>query len=187
MKLLDNVEYFTQRNNKYSPSVACFPTSEAVALHYIGVNDPYEGLQLEDYIVKECLNLSQEELNIIASVNGNWIFNSRPFQVIPIVEHVCKKIYKNTFLSWTISFEDIVSNIDKNHPVVCLGDFSSISYVKGHYNCIIGYDTETKSVWANDPWGNAHTNYKNYDGSQVLYDWSIFQVKNGYSHGLLFK
>ena len=184
---IENIAVFTQRNNRFNPSVACFPTSSAIALHYKGVEDPINNMQLEDYLVYLALNLTQEEKQVLVSVNGQWILNHRPFQVIPIMEYVCRKLYGNTKMSWKITFEDIVKNIDNNNPVVCLGNFSSISYVKGHYNCIIGYDTEKRTVITHDPFGNAHTNYKDFNGENMEYDWKIFHYDgNNFSCGLLF-
>jgi hypothetical protein len=187
MKLLENVEYLTQRDNKFSPSVACFPTSAAIAIDYLtGSIETPDNMQLEDYIVQLSLNLTDKEKKQLVDENGSWILNHRPFQVIPIMEFVCRKIYKKTCLSWNISYQDIIENIDKNRPVVCLGDFRAMSFVKGHYNCVIGYDEDTKSVWTQDPYGNAHTNYSSQDGNQVFYDWSIFERTGGRSYGLIF-
>lgn len=188
-KVLKNFEGFTQRNNKFNPSVACFPTSAAMALHYMGVDDPIDGLQLEDYIVKKSLNLSDIEKNMLVKKNGTWILNHRPFQVIPIMEYVCKKIYNGVFIDWYITFEEIIVEIDRGLPVVCLGNFKPLSYVSGHYNCIIGYDSEKKTVITMDPFGNAHTNYSDFNGKEMEYMWSIFCLKDNNfkaSSGLFF-
>jgi hypothetical protein len=185
-KVIKNVEIFTQRNNKFSPSVACFPTSAAMALHYLGVKDPYEDYQLEDYLVYQSLNLTNEEKKNLIAIHGEWIFNHRPFQVIPIMEYICKKLYTDTFMSWGIGFDDIIESIDKGLPVVCLGDFSKISYVKGHYNCIVGYNTDNNYVITMDPYGDACTNYSSYDGAYKKYPWAIFNQGNNKSYGLIF-
>jgi len=144
------------------------------------------GLQLEDYIVKQCLDLTYAEKDRLVAVNGDWILSSRPFQVIPIMAYVCKKIIPTTKENWAISFEDVKKSIDNNTPVVCLGDFSKMSYVKGHYNTIIGYNDQTKYVFTMDPWGNSYENYRVQDDSNMYYSWNIFERSSSNSYGITF-
>ena len=187
-KYIDNMEYFTQRDNKFSPSVACFPTSAAMAMEYVNghIVTP-DNMQLEDLIVRECLNLSKAEKNTLTSENGSWIWNHRPFQVIPIMAYVCNKVAPVIKQSWSISFDAIKLSIDNNKPVVCLGNFKSISSIGGHYNTIIGYNDETNHVFTMDPWGNGYENYAIKDGSNMYYDWSIFKQSDDNSYGLIFE
>lgn len=188
---IKGVEPFTQRNNVFNPSITCGSTSTAIGLHYKGVVDPYEDYQLEDYITKQCIDLPKDISYGIINGNSTWkwyVDNNRGFQVLPILEYVCKKLYDGIHLSWGITFDTIIENIDKNNPVICLGNFSSISYVSGHYNCIVGYDTEKETVITKDPFGNANTNYKDTNGNNMEYDWKIFlQLDNGnkYSYGFI--
>jgi len=186
---LELVPAYTQRDNMYDSSFTCCPTSAAMKMRFkTKVSFAPEGMQDEDFIYKSAYSLTADEKETLRQQQGAWIFNYKPYQVLPIMEYVCNKIVQpfgfSVVMSWGITFDNIISSIDAGNPVVCLGNFASISKIGGHYNCIIGYDTDTKKVITNDPWGNALTGYTDQNGEKMEYNWSLFCQANQASYGL---
>jgi len=189
----------TQRDNELFQSKECFPSSAAIAIDFLNGNTS-DSPNTANWIVNYSLNLSDaEKLKLMSQNNGlKWIdkdtcvWNSdntfKPFQCIPIMEYICRFVYPKVYQAWRIQYSDIIDSIDRGIPVVCLGNFSPISYVGGHYGCIVGYNTDKNTVIDIDPWGNGHTNYSDQNGFAIEYDWNIFiREQNLYSYGLWFK
>lgn len=174
--------YETQRDNAVNPGTTCLATSCAMAIEYISQKS-YGGA-LEYKIVRHCQLLTESEKAALTKKEGTWIWQHSPWTVLPIMEYVLNEYYLPCSVSWGISLETVKAAIENNKPVVCLGDFSSVSKIGGHYNCVIGVDTDT--VKTLDPWGDARTNYIETNGQGMIYPWSIFDRGYGKSYGITF-
>jgi hypothetical protein len=123
MTFLENVDYFSQRDNQFNPSSACLPTSCAMAIEYI-TDIELKGKQLEDDIVEKIKNLTIEERNSVAKIHGDWLLSlNHPWTALPFNEYVINRDYIPCRLSWGISLKDVKKSIDSNKPIVCLGGF----------------------------------------------------------------
>jgi len=184
----------TQRDNDQYKTRACLPSSAAIAIDFLCPDFRKSiGCQTADWLVRKCLSLTEEEKKAIIEINkSSWMFDDPSFelfQAIPIEAYVIKKyIYKNVWPMWRCQYSDILDSINRGIPIVCLGNFSPISTIGGHYNCTVGYNKESNTVINMDTWGNGNTNYKDKNGFAVEYDWKIFLIEQGlYGYGLWFK
>ncbi len=184
-KILENFPYLTQIDNKLFSSTSCYPTSMAMAIWWclkqIGKDETAigcpPGIQVEDYIT--AITESKEtKLWIKNNVSkyGSWLLNYKPRTLAYVEEMIFNKLmnpfgFKTEFSS-TIMYEFLVNHINTNNmPIVIHGDFSSISTVSGHIVCAIGYNIDAKTVFVQDPFGNALVDkYRSHDfGKQAEY------------------
>lgn len=184
-------EYYTsQRNNKYYPFLTCYPTSMASSIYYIlksegktkqdigiGLTDPNE--QIEDHITMDTLKPTM--IDYMIRVGGSWTrsYTNKPW-IVAVVEEkefddMMKKLGYDAKFNSSATFDYICSFLKKtNIPQVIFGEFGPVmkkSTVRDHVNCVIGFDDNTGEVICNDPYGNALTDYTDYNGCAVKYPW----------------
>lgn len=175
---LENVPYFTQRDNADAPAYSCFPTSIGMAVAYClasaGKSKTDIGcpplIQIEDYInhilksaeTKKWMKDNEYKL-------GSWIWNYNPREIFPVEAYVFNALMNaHGFKAEhrVVTFAQLCAAVEK-FPVVVGGNFKSVSSVGAHVICIVGYDGN--SVIANDPYGNALTRYNDRNGEGVVY------------------
>ena len=191
---IENVPCLTQRDNINKPSTSCFNTSLSMCIQYclnllgkdkkdIGCSN--ESMQLEDYVF-EFLNSNEttEWMKKNTKIWGSWIWNYERRTIFPIETFSFNYLmnplgFKATFTE-SKSYDEICDFIKENElPCVIGGDFSSVSSVQGHMNCLIGYNkTGMKEFIVNDPYGNALTGYKDINGEGLSYGIK-FYIKPG--------
>ena len=191
--LIENVEYFTQRDNKREPYVTCFNTSVAMAMSYClnleGLDQVAIGadpkIQLEDYLdmliqdneTKQWMIENQGRI-------GSWIWKYTKRTIYAIEAYIFNRLMNNLGYkaeekyNWT--YDTVCHALEQNSmPMVIGGNFSSVSSVGGHMNCLVGYNAiGLKEFIVHDPYGNAMTKYVDQNGSYVRYP-AKFYVKDG--------
>lgn len=188
---LPNVPYYTQRDNVYQPYTSCFPTSLAMCMRYcldsiektkkdVGCAD---SMQLEDYIFQmlECPE-TKAWVKANISILGVWVLNYAPRYVYTIEEYIFNRLmtplgFKASFKSF-LTYNDICNWIEKTQlPVVLGGDFSSVSKVAGHMNCITGFNKIGMPEFiVNDPFGNALKGYSDINGQGMRYSYRFYVI-----------
>lgn len=198
---LDKVVRFSQKDNKYEPHTACFPTSLGMVMNYclttigktkidIGVSPD---MQIEDYIFQALID-PETKLWIKQNISklGYWVLQYAPRYVYSIEAYIFNRLmnplgFKATFrsdLTYTISCD----LIEKNQlPMVLGGNFSSVSKVGGHMNCITGFNKiGLKEFILHDPYGNALTGYKDDLGTFVRYSCRFYFIDSyGHMNGIV--
>lgn len=180
--LLKPKDYYTQRNNKFKPSIACMNTSRV--MFYIAAGIPYSHdpkLSDDDYFfkilnsdkakefaLKKYPNLSGYPVNEIHGMYGSYLD-----------EKVTGK--RRTDFKTDLSWNSIVSEILHGKPVMTSGKFPGLN---GHAFVFIGYDEDSSELIAADPWGNPHLKYKGIEGQKgygIRYNREYFEkhVKPG--------
>jgi hypothetical protein len=174
---IENVPYYTQRDNATAPYVSCFPTSVAMAMAYclqsigktkadIGCSDK---MQLEDYINQV---LDSTELDIWTKsqvkVLGSWILGTPKRQILATETYVFNLLMNK--LGFTaeahtdLTYNGVCDWIETNKlPAVISGVFTSVSKVGGHMNCITGFSKiGIHEFIVNDPYGYALSGYTKF-------------------------
>jgi len=186
---IENVEYFSQRDNVYVPSSSCFPTSLAMCMNYclqlIGKTKIDVGcdaqMQLEDYLdymldddkTKKWMTENTSRL-------GNWIWNYNRRVLYDVEAYTFNRLmlplgFKATFYS-NLNYIDLCNKLEETKiPAVIGGNFSEISNVKGHMNCLIGFNKlGLEEFIVHDPYGNALTKYQVGNGKDIRYPKKFF-------------
>lgn len=172
---IENVEYFSQLDNKYDPSISCFPTSLAMCINYclqsigktkidVGCS---ENMQLEDYINYMLDdNQTTQWMKDNTSRIGSWIWNYKRRMLYDVEAYLFNRLmlpfgFKATFVS-TKTYNEVCDKLEETKlPFVIGGNFSEISNVKGHMNCLIGFNRiGLQEVIVHDPFGNALNSFK---------------------------
>lgn len=207
---IENVPYSTQRDNYIQPLVSCFPTSVGMAIQYclqlldldkraIGCDDD---TQIEDYLNEIIYDYSTKKwMEKNTGRLGNWIWSYKRRSIFVIEEYVFNRLmndfgYKATFNS-KLTFDEYKDKIEETTlPIILGADFSSISSVKGHIVCGIGYnDLKLEEIICHDPYKNftnskkAYTKDKNgieYLGREAKYPMRFFRKnKAGHMYSLI--
>lgn len=191
---IQNVEYFTQRDNKIFASISCFPTSLAMCINYCltqaGLNKSAVGCapenQLEDYLnmilddneTKQWMIKNQGRL-------GMWIWQYKRRTLYAVESYIFNRLmnslgYKSTE-SYNAGYQTVCNLLKQNElPMVIGGNFSSVSSVGGHMVNLVGYNSiGLKEFIVNDPYGNALTGYKDDKGEYVRYPSKFFEKSKG--------
>jgi len=170
---------FTQVDNKYAPYISCFPTSMGMAMTYclksIGKSKIDVGcgpdMQIEDYI--NHLIDDQETQKWIKDNNvkyGSWMLNyiwkgNAARQILYVETYVFNRLMQeHGFLAeayTNLQYDQYCEKIEENNcPIVISGNFSSVSRIKGHVTCGIGFNRKNlKELIVHDPYGNALDGY----------------------------
>lgn len=189
---ITSVPYFSQRDNQYDPMVSCFPTSMAMAMTYCLTTKALDKIslgcqqqmQLEDYI-NEIIYDDKTTAHLKETKSKNWwgwLYKRRT--IFEIEEYVFNRLMR-PFGFFATVFENMP--YDKfcatiamiQLPIILSGDFRSVSTVKGHIVCAIGFNKiGLEEIIVNDPYGNA---YKKYDptaakeGNGIAYSTRFFK------------
>lgn len=144
-----NIPFFSQRDNKFSPSNTCNVTCVAMCLYFFGVR-PKLKMQLEDELFLEVQK-------------RNWDKYTH--------DHLDKlfDIYgiENRF-SVNASWGEIKQHLANGNPVIISGKFTK----SGHIIVLRGYDE--KGFFVNDPWGEwFSTGYQAYSGESLHYSYNL--------------
>jgi len=191
--LIEDVNYFTQRDNKREPYVTCFNTSLAMCIDYClnqaGLDKASIGCgettQLEDYL--DMLISDNETTQWMIDNQGRigaWIWKYKRRTIYAIEAYIFNRLMNNLGYkaeekyNWT--YETVCHSLEQNElPMVIGGNFSSVSSVGGHMNCLVGYNAiGLKEFIVHDPYGNAMTKYVDQVGSYVRYP-TKFYIKDG--------
>jgi hypothetical protein len=193
--------YYTQRNNKLYPHVACTPTSYVMGLDVEGLKFPGvpDGTQPEDYLMKQLRGPSGHEL---LNKLTPW-FAKHPRQVPPneihlVVAALINILFGREVCRWYSAaaaggqggFTWLRDNLDEGHPCVVSGGFGGLS---GHTLVVVGYaqpeaeDERDDTAWVlDDPYGNPADSYKSHKGNDILYPADLFALEWA-GHGATFR
>ena len=178
---INNVPFMTQRDNSLFKNSSCYPTSVSMCIKYIMTIDKLsaediglpDNMQIEDFLTK--LSMSKEIKSWAKRKWGSWVHSRlkglRTFALIE--DHMFNRLmnsfgYKSTFRK-DLTFEDFCNIMEKNKlPMPMRGKFP-ILLGGGHICTAIGFNYQTGTIVMNDPFGNAHTRYKDHDGEGVRY------------------
>ncbi len=191
MNLLRPEDYYTQRNNRYSPFESCMNTSRVMFYKAAGIeyhnptaladDDYFFSLLNTDEAITFCKekypNLYMYPPTQIHGMYGSWLDQKITGE---------RRSNFKTNLTW----EDFVNEVKNGRPVMTSGTFPGVD---GHAFVFIGYDSLNEELIAADPWGNPHMGYKGSRGLRgygVRYDKAYFNkhVKPGeykWAHVLL--
>jgi hypothetical protein len=178
---ISNTPYLSQRNNKFYKGSSCYSTSMAMVVEYImsidGLTKSDIGIpghiQVEDFITKH--SMSKETKAWAKRKWGNWVLSRlkglRTFALIQ--DRIFNRLmnpygYKSTFtkdLTWD-NFCDVMERT--RLPMSVRGKFPLL-LGGGHVCTAIGFNFETDTLVCLDPFGNAHTRYKDHDGEGMRY------------------
>lgn len=163
ISFLHEVEYQTQKDNKYNPGGTCGPTSMSMAMSFYGAKSIVEK-QLEDDIFRI---LQTAEAQAEFKKTYTWAVGKyNPHNIHGMLQWVCNKYFspvKDKFLS-NQKWEDLRIALLQG-PIVVSGHFTG----NGHVICLIG-ETATGDIIANDPYGNWGLGYsKKLSGERVVY------------------
>lgn len=186
---IENVPYYPQRDNLHDPYTSCFNTSLAMCTEYcltlIGKDKTTIGCspdkQLEDYIYEllddpETTQWMRKNIGIL----GTWVWKYKRRTIYQIEAYIFNRLmntlgYKATFVA-TYTYDQVCNKLEETKlPMVIGGDFSSVSSVGGHMNCLIGFNRlGVKEFFVSDPFGNALTGYKVTDGKNMRYSYKYY-------------
>ena len=140
-RLILNVPYHSQLNNRYNPSGSCNVTSAAMCIKYayrkagrdngwktkLSVDHP----QLEDELYEVMLS-------------KGWLRHS-PYDIKKVIN-----LYgvDSTF-SMAGSHKNVVEHLNSGNPIITHGYFTAF----GHIIVIVGYDTDKRKYIIHDPYG----------------------------------
>lgn len=191
---IENVPYYTQRDNKYDPYVSCFPTSLAMCMSYclksikkdktaVGCG---EKMQLEDYI-NELIYDDETKKWMVKNQGrlGAWIWKYKRRTIYAIEEYIFNRLMNEhgffATAKYNLDYYKICNELTLNNiPMVIGGNFKSVSSVGGHMVCLKGFNSKNfEEVIVNDPYGNALTGYKNNDGENMQYSKKFFDKGKG--------
>lgn len=162
-KVLLEVPYHSQLNNKYNPTGSCNVTSAAMVVKYVyrkyDKNNKwldkfpaYREQQLEDemYRVMRSLGLSRHSPHDISTMIGLYGVQSRFDEFATIAE--------------------VKKHLDSGYPVICHGYFTSF----GHIIVFVGYDDDKETFIVHDPygeyWSNGYDNSKSGENLEYSYN-----------------
>lgn len=200
---IENVECLTQRNNLVNAFSTCYPTSLSMAINYclglkgkskedIGV-DTQE--QIEDHITR--ITMSPEMVHWATTDADTWVkdYVEKLWLVAQIEVRVFNDLmaqfgFQSRFFE-SLTFDQICDKMEEtNLPQVVFGYFASVSpTIKGHINCMVGFDRQQRKFIIHDPFGNANEKYANDNGAYVEYSFEQFftkdeQNKTGWLHNI---
>jgi hypothetical protein len=202
---IEDVKYFTQRDNTDDPFNTCFNTSNAMAMDYcltsigkdktaVGCN-PSPKAQLEDYIY-ECIydNVTGAWMQANVSRLGSWIWKYKRGVLYVVEEYIFNRLmnplgFKATFYE-SISYAKVCETIKQNNlPGIIGGNFASVSPVGGHMNALLGYNSiGTPQFLTHDPFGKAFSRYADPNGADQQYPIRFFNIgKDNYNVILMSK
>ncbi len=174
--ILKEVDYFLQTDNDLFATTSCYSTSMAMAMDYCldlagkrkeDIGCPVYS-QLEDYLTKIAQSYETRQwIKRNVSKYGSWMLKYKPRTIAYVQEYIFNSMmkqygYKSKF-STTITYQEYCKHIrDEKLPVVIHGNFKSVSRVKGHIVCGVGYGDNTLIV--HDPYGDAlYDKYRSHE------------------------
>lgn len=194
--LLNDVEYFTQRDNKKDPFRTCYSTSMAMAMNYllktIGKSRAHigccDGKQLEDFIYEQIYSEDTKKyIRENISKYGRWIlpYFNNSLQLTAAAEcYVFNKFmrdygYKAEYKEG-VSRQTLEELLRFGLPQVLHGNYKSTSSIGGHIVCLVGLDEE--GLFVHDPYGDAMKGYRTTKGDFVKYPDKVkYYDKNKYT------
>jgi len=188
--------YHTQRNNKLNPLVTCFPTSVAMVINYlllcrkmsqtqIGIPANY---QIEDFLTEQMTKNSMKTWMVQKLGKGYQAYIQKTWIVAKVEEKQFDMLMHDLGYdaTWneTMTF-DFLCNLlyHTKIPQVIMGDFKKTSTVKGHINCVVGFNYANRELIVNDPYGNAYTRYSDPRGAQINYKFNDFFIRGKNKNG----
>lgn len=184
--ILNDVPYHSQRDNKYDPSITCYPTSLSMVIAYIlqlnNLDKTAIGCkqeqQLEDFLYKD----------IYSQETKDWMYETgfksdlKPHTTAIIEEHIFNKHmkqygYRCKFIQ-NATYDDYCFAIDKFQvPQLLHGKYPLKYKTLGHVVAGVGYNKLNKSFIINDPFGSWITQYQNVNGKEVEYPFGGIYIK----------
>jgi hypothetical protein len=192
----EELVFYTQRNNFWNPSGACFPTTMTMAMRNNGIEkhplgDTLKGILIDDVISMLCntgqvgrvvaskvgISSKIQKLNLywlVEEAVARYILNGLSFGN----QHNANNAVR--FLS-SISVEDIKREIDRGYGVVVRipmrNKVTGARRSGGHILLLVGDDSDDSGFYFLDPYGDWNTFYKNTSGflvrysKNVMYNW----------------
>lgn len=177
------VGYNSQRDNKtfgkFSGAKQCFSTCAYMLLSFYvkkinANNDTLLALYFDD-VEKDVgkVGIAEKLLSKYKWIKGStsfWYFIQRDGLNKWLKEYESKKrvVYKEK-----VSINQLISLVDKQPCIIGTRKIGGIR--GGHMILILGYDRDRNVFFANDPYGNAKTNYKKTNGEQVEYNYAYLK------------
>lgn len=164
-------DYYSQRNNFFSPLIACMPTS--YVMFCLGNKLPFVNKSLEMFGKKYTDDdfifalLDTQEAKDFCYKKYPWAYNDNPKKCIPPREvHGMYNTYLEPLLFnkrysdfvTNLTYNDIMARMLKKQVIMTSGEFLSVG-ILGHAFCFIGYDGFKDNLVVADPYGNFHTNF----------------------------
>jgi hypothetical protein len=191
---IEGVKRFPQDDNVHDPMTTCFNTSSAMVMNYcltlIGKDRTAIGCalqnQLEDYIYEAIYdNVTKQWMIANQGKLGAAIWKWKRGLLFVVEEYVFNRLmnplgFKATFYEGA-TYETICTKLKENNlPGIIAGNFSNLSSVGGHMNCLIGFNSVgVYEFITHDPFGNAYKQYKDKNGENMHYAARLFQTSSG--------
>ncbi len=194
--IIKGVPYFSQLDNKYEPFTSCFPTTMAMIIQFCldekGLDKEaigcHKNTQLEDYLNELIYDETTTKwMKENQSIIGSWIWKYNRKTIYVVEAYIFNRLMNNYGFkaNYTeMTYDNYCINIETNKlPIAVGGNFSSVSRVKGHVCCGIGFNRiGLKELIVHDPFGNALKGYpqnqtqeqNNKDGFECAYGLRFF-------------
>lgn len=162
--LLKSEDYYTQRNNRYTPYGACMNTSRV--MFYIAAGIQYRknvSLSDDDYFYTL---LNSHEAKVFADKKYPTLSDYPPQEIHGLYgSWLDEKVTgeRRTDFITDLVWIDFVKEIKAGRPVMTSGKFPGLN---GHAFVFVGYDDKKEELIAADPWGNPHLDYKGVGGTK---------------------
>lgn len=180
-----NINYNSQRDNKFSPRSACNVTSIQMALsnHY-GITDDEIFLLCNSKDMENRIRIKYPK-DFSKWIYPNYFRKNSANEVFVVLLEAVQVIMDSTKyvkIQWNLTDEIIKKEIDLGYPFVACGKLVPLGGGRfgGHFITIIGYD---KNSWiVHDPFGDWNTGYKSQKGEGLYYSRAKIKSKL-YSYG----
>jgi len=193
---IPEVEHFSQRDNVYDPYINCFPTSTSMGINYCleikGLDKTVIGcdpkVQIEDYVNQIMIDSSTTKWMKSNFGRSWWGWRYRRQTIAIVNEYIFNLLmnrhgYKANFTT-QLSYDQYCATIFKTKlPIIMSGNFSSVSRIKGHICCGVGFNRiGLEELIVHDPYGSALKSYpkgqsleeNSEDGTYVQYSKKFF-------------
>ena len=158
-------QYYSQRNNRAYPMVACTPTSVVMALDIEGLHIPSvpDGTQPEDYLMAQLRGPKGLELRKTLTP---WFEPDRaaPNEIHKVVAACVNSLFGRPVTRWQekATLKDVRNEIAAGHPVVISGTFCGFH----HTVAVAGLENADRMMLM-DPFGDPLSDYRVVNGNDV--------------------
>ena len=178
---IDNVPYYSQRDNRYKPNSTCNVTALAIVLAYYGVKPKNPKQQLEDELFKR---LNQDDALRIFRARFGHLQDYNPWNVHGMLVWLAEQYGFRDHFATNLSEEYVFEQLDKGIPLMLSGYFTSF----GHILVAIGYHGSDLIV--HDPYGDWSLGYRSkHNGANRVYSapavWQVLKRPDIWCHTII--
>lgn len=167
---IENVPYFTQRDNSFKPNGTCNVTSLAMVLSYYGI-EPKEG-QLEDELF-QVLQGPEAEAHFRKTYPALAKQGFNPRNVHGMLVWLAERYGMKARFSMSAPWIEIHEWLRNDKPVIVSGNFTG----SGHIVLAVGY-TDSNDLIVHDPWGDWTKGYRGAGGKDGAFKVYPFELVN---------